>query len=178
MKKLFYLTIFAVCLSGCSSPASNDANTRTNVDISELNNPKNMNIQVDPNANTGPATNRMTDFNGKEIAVNKSAANESVKPPVPNAKPVVVPAPDNSEVTSSMNDKGQMLEVRTFKNNPTLAKIERLYVELDKPVTIAYLKDGKKVDITTVKIDDPMKSSAEDIVNIINAASQKPVKQP
>ena len=130
-----------------------------------------MNIQVDPNANTGPATNRMTDFNGKEIAVNKSGANESVKPPAPNIKQVSVPAPDNSEVTSSMNDKGQMLETRTFKNNPTLAKIERLYVELDKPIITAYLKNGKKADLTGVKLDDPMKASAEDIIKRINAGS-------
>lgn len=176
MRKLFYLTIFVICLGGCSSSAPENVNIRTNVDISELNNP---NVNAQP-ANANNVNSPKLDLEGN-VKVNKIAEeNKNAPPPFPNPKPLVYPAPDNSEITSSMNDKGQMLETRTFKNNPTLAKVERLYVELDKPVITAYLKNGKKVDLTAVKMDDPMKSSAEDIINRINVGKPNPVptKQP
>lgn len=180
MKKFFYLVIFAVCISGCSSSTPDNVNIRTNVDISELNNP-NVNMQSDSNSNKIPGIDTITDLQGNTVVIgNKTAATGKNALPVPNAKPLSYPAPDYSEVASKMNEQGQMLEVRTFKDNPTLAKIERLYVELNKPVVTAYLKNGKKVDLTSAKIENPMRSSAEEIINAINAVNSNPAtkKQP
>lgn len=173
MKKFFYLAIFAVCLGGCSSsqPAANDgsANVRTNVDISELNNP--TNLSVDPNSNSLPPGNTWTDANGNPIVISKKAdgtAKGTTTPP--NTGAVAYPAPDNSEITSGTNKEGTMFETRTFKNNPTLVKIEKVYADLENPSITAYLKNGQKADLTLIKIEDPMKTSAQDIINAINAA--------
>lgn len=180
MKKFFYLAILAVCLGGCSSPpAANDgsANVRTNVDISELNNPPANSIS---DANNMIQSNTFYDANGNPLNPKKGGGNANAAP-MANAKPMTYPASDNSEIISGTNNRGQMFETRTFKNNPVLARIEKIYVEMDKPTITAYLKNGQKVDLTTIKMNDPMQISAQDIIDAISPRKEPaavPTKQP
>ena len=134
MKSVFYFIIAAVFLCACSaSPAVNESVTvRTNVDISELNNPNQNSIsQTNANDNSSGGMGNMNGskpFNGQKKPADKNA------PPVdPNAKPITQSAPDNSEIQSMMNNQGQPLEMRVFKNHPALSKIERIYVTLENP---------------------------------------------
>lgn len=165
MKRFLYLAIFAVFINGCSSePAGNVARTNANVD--ELNHPSQNPY---PNSNATGLEPQFVSVNNDNKLLVKGANTGKVEPIAPNAKPNAYSAPDDSEIVSAMNKQGQMMETRTFRNNPTIAKVERVYIELDKPVVKVYLKDGKTVDITTVKIDNPMKASAADIINAVNA---------
>ena len=179
MKKLFYLAVFAVCINGCSSSPTNEsvnmsANIRTNVDISELNNP-NVNTQPNSNANSNANTEQpgviFYDRDGKPVTVKKSEDTTPPPPIDPKAKPISVAAPDNSEITTTMNNNGQPVEIRTFKNNPTLAKVERVYVSANQPVVTVYFRDGKKADLTSAKIEDPMRSSADNIISAVSAVN-------
>ena len=185
MKKLFYPAFIAICLSACSSSAPDEsvnmsANIRTNVNLSELNNP-NVNAQPAANENKELQGSIFYDKDGKQVTVKSNAGNAAPPAPIdPKAKPISMAAPDNSEIMTTMNNQGQPVEIRSFRNNPILAKVERVYVTTDQPVVIAYLKDGQKVNLTAAKIEDPMKSSAEDIISAVNAGKTQPItkKQP
>ena len=77
-------------------------------------------------------------------------------------------APDNSEVTSEMNDKGQPLETRTFKKHRVLAKIER--IDLDNRNIKVYLKNGKVVNLPEGKIEDFLTAPANDILKAVGVS--------
>ncbi len=64
------------------------------------------------------------------------------------------PAPDNSEIYPAMNAANQPMDVRVYKNNSFLVKMERIYIsEKEKEIKI-YLKNGKTVTVTEDKIPD------------------------
>jgi len=181
MKSVFYLTIAAVFLCACSaSPAVNESVTvRTNVDISELNNP-NQNSLAQTNVN-GSLSGSLTEMNGnKQTSVEKKPAAKDAPPVDPNAKPITQSAPDNSEFQSLMNNQGQPVEMRVFKNHPTILKVEKIYVTLENPMIKIYLKNGKTVNLTADKIGNPMQAPAEEIVNALNNGNSipAPTKQP
>jgi len=178
MKKFFYLAIFAIILSGCSSsPTVNEnVSVRTNVNISELNNP-NQNSLAPANAGNGLNEPVFTDAsNGSQQVIkgDKRQADKNLPPLVPNAKPITQAAPDNSEMQGSMNPQGQPFETRTFKNHPVLLKVERIYVSLENPVIKVYMRNGKTVDLSKDKIANPMQASAEEIINAVNASNPNP----
>ncbi len=71
-----------------------------------------------------------------------------------------------------MNKQGQPIETRTFKSNPLLAKVERIYTTLDNPTVRVYLKDGKVINLPKGKIDNIFSASAQEILNAVGTAPQ------
>jgi hypothetical protein len=89
------------------------------------------------------------------------------------ATPMVYPAPDNSEISSTMNNNVPT-EIRTFKNNPMLIKMEKIFVDVKKPQIKVYLKNGKVVNVPPGKISNSATASADEILSAAGVAS-KPV---
>lgn len=79
-------------------------------------------------------------------------------------------APDDSDFYSTINNQGQPVEVRVFKNNSQLIKAERIYVTPDKKIIRISLKNGRVVELTDEQLPNFPAASA---ISIINAAKDK-----
>jgi len=184
MKKFFYLAIVSIfCVSCSSSPTveknANSAETNTNSNSPNNSSRAEMN---QPNANVEA---RQTESNVVQIlspAVSKQNANSWEKKrgsgdenPEPIAAiPLTTAAPDNSEISGTMNDQGVPIETRAFKNNPLLAKVEKIYTNANNPSIKVYLKNGKVINVPPDKIGNPSTASANEILVAVGAIP-KPV---
>lgn len=98
----------------------------------------------DPNANMIGVSNRRT------ITEDSNAASLSGTPGAKDiAKPMSLPAPDDSEYSTQLTDVG--LEVRTFKKHPLLLKVEKTITPTEQKVKV-FLKDGRVLEVPASKI--------------------------
>jgi hypothetical protein len=105
---------------------------------------------------------------GKHILIDREDKNRGSKENTPIAADigkVVSKAPDNSEITSEMTDKGQPVETRSFKNHRILTKIER--IDLDNRNIKVYLKNGKIVNLPEGKVENFLTAPADDIIKAV-----------
>ena len=77
------------------------------------------------------------------------------------------PAPDNSEVSSVLTNN--LVQTRTFKNNPQLLKVEitTIVAENNRKVVKVYLKNGKVKELPEGKISDPLTETADNILKAV-----------
>lgn len=175
MKKFFYLAIVSIFLINCSSSPTVEKNAslaEKNTNLNSLSNSSLAEVNQ-PNANTEV---RRTESNVVQIlnpAVSKQNANSwekkrgignGEKPAPIAAIPLTTAAPDNSEISGTMNDQGVPIETRTFKNNPLLAKVEKIYTKANDPNTKVYLKNGKVINVPPGKIGNASTASANEIL--------------
>ncbi|HEX8249803.1 MAG TPA: hypothetical protein VF599_16645 [Pyrinomonadaceae bacterium] len=85
-----------------------------------------------------------------------------------------IPAADNSEVISRLNEKGAV-ETRIFKSHPVLAKVEKTTFGKDVQLKV-YLKNGKVVPVPLEKIKNFINDSAEQILQAAGMQPPKPVQ--
>jgi len=131
----------------------------------------NANIEVQTDANNYTIQNMAV---SKQNVRNWGAKKGGIADATPiEATPMVYPAPDNSEISSTMNNNVPT-EIRTFKNNPMLIKMEKIFVDVKKPQIKVYLKNGKVVNVPPGKISNSATASADEILSAAGVAS-KPV---
>jgi len=157
VSKFFYLTIILIFIAGCSSSPNVETNVKTvetNVVVNQANDVANRAIVSatnQPNVNVASANDKIIIQNSSISMDNirnkkdKKGAGAGDTPIAPNVTRAVVAAPDNSEITNTMNAKGLPLEIRQFKNHPVLVKIER--TDLNNRDVKVYLKNGKVVNL-------------------------------
>ena len=99
----------------------------------------------------------------------RSKSNTNAAPPMPMPATKATPntAPDNSEITSTMNEKGIPIETRVFKNNQVLAKIEKSFADINNPVIKVYLKNGKVLTAPNGKISNTETAPASEILQAV-----------
>ena len=156
MRSLLFAGLVALAAFdiGCSSSASNTS-ASSNGEVSSNQstvNAANSSPYTPASGNTGDAN--MANPANPAVAANANQSQVKVITPQGNAKPLTFPAPDNSEYSSSMNSTGQAVETRTFHSDPVIAKVERIWKDVnDKTVTI-YLKNGKTVKVPADKVPE------------------------
>ncbi|MCY7346355.1 MAG: hypothetical protein LH614_09070 [Pyrinomonadaceae bacterium] len=179
MSRFFYFTAILIFVTSCTTSTQT---VETNRKVVETNRTIAVNKTAAESVNQ-PAANTEIAVNADNIVVRdfsvskKNARKWEEKrgnpkdntPIADNIGELVTAAPDNSEVSSGMNVKGQPLETRVFKGHPQLAKIERLYVTMENPTLTVYLKNGKKIIVPNGKINNPLTDSAD---AILKAAGQ------
>ncbi len=173
MNKFLGFAVFFIFLGSCSSSTTETVST-TNLntaDNSIANNSaaKSENINADSSQSVLLQNPEFLDYKNKKGGKGKGV---KVAPIDPNAARFLSPAPDNSEITTEMNKQGQPIETRTFKSNPLLAKVERIYITLDNPTVSVYLKDGKIINLPNGAIDNILTASAQEILNAVGTAPQ------
>jgi hypothetical protein len=100
--------------------------------------------------------------------------NAAVKPPTANgAEPKTFslpgkdgPAPDDSDVKTQLADN--LVQVRTFHSNPTIAKVEKTTILAGgnaRSVTKVYLKNGQ---VKEIDIQDPLTAPVADIIKAMH----------
>ncbi len=173
MNKFLGFAVFFIFLGGCSSSTTETVSpTNLNTaDNSIANNSaaKPENINADSSQSVLLQNPEFLDYKNKKGGKGKGV---NVAPIDPNAARFLSPAPDNSEITTEMNKQGQPIETRTFKSNPLLAKVERIYITLDNPTVSVYLKDGKIINLPNGAIDNILTASAQEILNAVGTAPQ------
>jgi hypothetical protein len=168
--KIVIIAAVSISIGGCSGSSSE----------SVLNSPANGST---PNAaNNAPLSNTnagLIPYPGTENTNGSPAANGNVK--VVNIdstqlKPTnpAVPAPDNSEISTSLNQQGAV-ETRIFKSNPVLAKIEKTSFGKDVQLKL-YLKNGRVIPLPAEKIKNFTTDSAAQILQVAGIQSPKPVQ--
>ncbi len=158
MRILFVLSVVAILFAGCSS----NANTTTTLATGNRNgsDARNSNTVVpsDPNRPADPGTEsanvKLTPTKAERAdklrQKNLAAAPTSGPPALPQFRP----APENSQIATSMNGEGAVIETRVFKNHPQLAKVEMTWAgPQDKSFKI-FLRNGKVIEAKSDKIND------------------------
>jgi hypothetical protein len=185
MNKFLGFAVFFIFLGGCSSSTietvgTTNSNTSDNsFVINSAAKSENINaadstkteepINADSSQSVLPQSPEFLDYKNKKGGKGKGV---NVAPIDPNATRFLSPAPDNSEITTEMNKQGQPIETRTFKSNPLLAKVERIYTTMDNPTVRIYLKNGKIINLSKGKIDNIFSASAQEILNAVGAVPQ------
>lgn len=179
--RFFYFVIISIFFISCSSSSTVETNVNSNNSVIALANQTNTNVEVQANTNVEVQadTNSYTLQNmavSKQNVKNWGAKKGGATEPAPiEATPMAYPAPDNSEISSIMNNNVPT-EVRTFKNNPMLVKMERIFVDVKNPQIKVYLKDGKVVNVPSGKISNPATASADEILSAAGVV-RKPAPQ-
>ncbi len=171
--KFFSYVIISIFFISCSSSSTVETNVNSNnSDIAAVGQ-TNTNAKVQTDTNSYPVQNMaVSKQNVKNWGAKKGGATE----PAPiEATPMAYPAPDNSEISSTMNNNVPT-EIRTFKNNPMLVKMERIFVDVKNPQIKVYLKNGKVVNVPPGKISNPATVSADEILSAAGVAP-KPATQ-
>lgn len=159
---LFVALFAAVGCGACSSDSANVNASTTNAPAKNSNVVVNVPNQPDSNVNSG---NTVTVVNS-----NANRPGNQLREPTLAAKP----APDNSTFTSTMDKDGTFIEVREFKDNPSIVKVVRkMYV--DKSRYFVHLKSGKVVEAPADQMKDFRVLAP---ANILEAIGMKPATAP
>ena len=172
--------IFSAFLSGCSSaPVAKVDTTNSNVvsnSAAEMSNANSQTLTMEEfmNANNAaPAGNsNNSELSGGLTGRNLRGKTADSAPLDPHADTILTVAPDNSVISTSMNERGAPVETRTFKNHPTLLKVERVYNDLKNPTIKVFLRNGKTYDLPKEKINDIFNVSADEILKAVDAPSK------
>jgi hypothetical protein len=167
MKKLILSTaiINLIFLNACSSEPSAPTNT-ANVNAPNTN----TELAQEANANLIPMKS-LNNVNGNANQLNPQVAtnaNKNVKTQLNAA-----PAPFDSTVTTTMSKDNKFVEVREFKSDPLIRKVERM--QETKQIKV-YLKNGKVVEVPYDKGFILFTSGSPQ--DILNAAGIKPPAAP
>lgn len=184
MKKFFYPAMFLTFAAGCSTPTANVENKNSNsgnTAISRTIPAANQANQAIPPPVSQTNSNAENPANANNVAIQDLGAisrrnlerlrskggGDTNAAPIAAATPAPSVAPDNSEVSSTMNEKGVPIETRVFKNHPVLLKMEKSFADIEKPVIKVYLKNGKVLIAPNDKISNTATVPADDILRSV-----------
>lgn len=154
-KFTFFIVLAASVISACSSSAetarvSPSSNAKT---PPAVNAPANANSDQAVTTENGQANvDANTPGSPMDAAVNRGK--KLVDTPASGPPPPLrfEPAGDDSEVAASMRPDGTVFEVRVFKTDPQIAKVELTWLSPTEKAVKLYLRGGKVMDIKTDKI--------------------------
>ena len=172
---LFIVVVILIVISACGSSTTRNPTTgNSNAGFNSVGSTP-LGQSNSPNDLSPP--NTASEENSK---IESPMANRRKMVPVQQTGPVppapMRPAPENSEIATTMNNDGMVFETRVFKGNPQLAKVEMLWLSpTNKKVTI-FLKSGKKVESPGERIDNLTTVSTAVLLEIagVKAAEPKP----
>ena len=166
MKKFLVIFISAIFLYGCSQTSDEDSGFNQNYNP-YTNTTANAENKTDTSAKVLPYNGlKKTDVDEAFKRSGNPAAEQSNSNTVPTA--MTQPLPENSEISTEMNSKGYVLETRTFKDHPVLAKIEKTTISPNKTELKVYLKNGKVYDVPEGKIENFRTATIKSILEVVN----------
>jgi hypothetical protein len=181
MKGFLSLLVISMVIAGCSSAPTLKNTTANTANPINTANPVNNNQPINANVETAgnstnvnvPTKDPFKDLKGGRFP------NPNRKPGGIDMKNVKVvtptnPAPDNSVVSTTMNNQGLPIETRAFKNHPVLLKVEKIFIDIKNPTTRVYLKNGKVVELPPGKISDASTAPADEILRAVGIAPKTP----
>lgn len=139
--KVFLVFLTTTIVIGCSSSAQKPNTVRSNATQPAAGAQANGADPGNPAAPLSPVENQ-PGVAANSLKPNVKPLVDSAGTPVP---PTRIPAPENSEVATTMDASGNFVENRWFKNHPQLSRIERTWLDAEKSTLKIYLRDGRVV---------------------------------
>jgi hypothetical protein len=90
----------------------------------------------------------------------------------PRQEPQHFDAPEDSTITTTMNSKGQILEIRVFKKHPQLAKLESTWTGTKDRNIKLFLRDGTSRELTTDKVENLRSVTAAQMLEMAGITAQ------
>ncbi|MDQ3800725.1 MAG: hypothetical protein M3384_14860 [Acidobacteriota bacterium] len=168
--KIVIITATLTLSGGCSGASSGDANASP----ADGNSPVAANPAPVANTNTAMIPYPGTENTNGAPRSDTDAQVVNIDPKQLKPTSPAVPAADNSEVLTVLNEKGAV-ETRIFKSNPVLAKVEKTTFGRDVQLKV-FLKNGKVVSLAPEKIGNFTADSAEQILEAAGIRTAKPVE--
>ncbi|MFL6374681.1 MAG: hypothetical protein ACJ73D_08460 [Pyrinomonadaceae bacterium] len=165
MRLAAWTTIITVTLliGGCSSNTPDVGNASAGSRSGSSNSVAAGNAVV---ANAGVNGGTMTAANRFDPIKNRRVTSPGVAPPS-NAPLEFRPGAENSETATTMNEQGQPLEVRVFKDNPQITKVEAVWLDAKKKLLRITLRNGSTVEVTTDQIADLASAPSRQLVELV-----------
>jgi PBP1b-binding outer membrane lipoprotein LpoB len=151
------LAVTVLVITGCSGQSDNGPSITTNRDTQLSQNTSNQ----APKAVDSPVNK----------AVNNLPVNSGPTSNLKESTLAAVPAPDNSTFTSTMDKEGNFMEVREFKNDPVIKKVERKVLGRNSKYLV-YLKNGKVVEANAEKMTGFRSLAPANILDAIGMLSK------
>lgn len=186
VKSFFYPAIITIFIAGCGSASDNsnggtnstnknNANAANTAIVSSSNQPNpippvnqsNVNAANAPDANHTLTEVSSVSLKNLQRMKDKGKSGDRNAAPIPSTAATPHQAPDNSELSSTMNEKGVFVETRVFKTHPTLAKIEKSFIDMSNPTIKVYLKNGKVLTMPKGKIEKTESATADEILRAV-----------
>ena len=83
-------------------------------------------------------------------------------------------AGEDSTLTSTMNAKGQVLEIRVFRSHPQLAKVEATWISPQQEFLELFLRDGNKREVETDKLQNLKTATAAELLQLAGIGTARP----
>ena len=172
-KYLFFVTFLAIAFGwGCSGSAETSGSApgpKTNSGISSNN-------QTTPAANTEPGNSTVAQPPGS--LPNRPGGKQIVDVPLsgPRPLPAFKKAGEDSQITTTMNADGDVLEIRVFNSHPKIVKAEVIWHGAKTKALKLFLRGGRIVEIETDRIENLQNASTGLLLEI--AGLQAPVQAP
>jgi hypothetical protein len=85
-----------------------------------------------------------------------------------------MPAPENSEVSTTMKPDGSIYEVRRFKDNPQIASAESIWTGLGPKRVKIVLKNGRVVNTATERMENLFSAPVSLLLELAGVRPQPP----
>ena len=180
---LFILAAAAMMSSACGSSATGNSGTKSNSSSASSNSTA-ANSQANPSGgDSNVAAGISTAPVDANIAINVPPAGNADTsnrrkvvddPTGKSAKPMSVPALEDSEMITTMGKHGEFITTRVFKSHPQLAKVEVIMTGPPPNVVKIYLRNGKVAQITSDKITQLNTESTAKLLELAGVKPQAP----
>jgi hypothetical protein len=91
----------------------------------------------------------------------------------PRATPQSFDAPEDSAITTTMNQSGQVLEIRVFKSHPQLSRVESTWTSPKGRSLKIYLRDGRTRDVTSDNVENLRSVTAAQVLEMIGIRASR-----
>lgn len=83
------------------------------------------------------------------------------------------PAAEDSEIATSMNEMGQVVETRVFKRHPTISRVVAVWKKPKMAELRISLKNGEALDVKTEKLINLQSATTRDLMEIAGIPLQR-----
>ena len=165
------IILLIILAAALGSACSGGTETAKNINSTASNGNIVTNRAAAPAAQTNsampPSNAPGVNTSGQKRLVNEPAAPD--RPPSQFSE-----APEDSTLTSTMNPKGQVLEIRVFRSHPQLAKVEATWISPQQKSVKFFLRNGRTGEVTTDKLQDLKTASIAELLEMAGIGTTRP----
>jgi hypothetical protein len=167
-RTIVFLIILTAAVAGACSGTTD---TAKNSNSGAATNSNGANRAAAPGAQSNSAT-LPSNAPGVNTSGQKRLVNEPAPPDHPPSQ--FAEAPEDSTLTSTMNPKGQVLEIRVFRDHPQLAKVEATWITPQQKAVKFFLRNGRTSEVTTDKLRDLKTATAAELLAMAGVGTGRP----
>ena len=166
---VFLSTVMAV--GACSNRSSQEPSTASRPTAADPG--RNLNTSNSPTMQNSAGNSPATDNANSNISLAERLENRRRRRPeadlkVPEAPLQFRAGPEDSEIATTMNADGRPVEIRIFKSDRKIARVESTWLDQKQRSLRITLKDGRVVEMRTNRFNSLLETSAEGIAALVD----------